>query len=36
MEVDNKKQKNNNSLLQKIIPEIGFIEQPQPLNMNQH
>ena len=32
----NKTQNSNNSLLRKIIPEVGFIEQPQPLNMNQH
>ena len=32
----NNTQNSNNTLLQKIIPEVGFIEQPQPLNMNQH
>ena len=37
MEEDiNKTKKSNNSLLEKIIPEVGFIEQPQPLNINQH
>jgi len=37
MEADlNKTERSNNSLLEEIIPEVGFIEQPQPLNMNQH
>ena len=32
----NNTQRNNNTLLQRINPQVGFIEQPQPLNINQH
>ena len=32
----NKIQNSNNALLQRINPQVGFIDQPQPLNMNQH
>ena len=32
----NKTQKINNSNLQKIIQEAGFIDQPQPINIVQH
>ena len=32
----NKTQNKNNAILQRINPEVGFIDQPQPLNMSQH